>query len=98
MRSRRSERSTSSDMENNNDADSNRWVAERLSSLTPESEFRPNTVWALARLRRLRGMRIRHERLWGWTAAVTAAAFLCLLALPVPRAAAQRSLNFFAAA
>jgi hypothetical protein len=42
----------------------------------------------------LRDVRIRHIRLWGWTAAVTSAAFLCLLALPAPRAFAQRYLNF----
>ena len=85
-------------MENNNDADIDRWVAERMATLTPGSEFRPNSVWALARLGDLHGTRIRRELLWSWTAAVTSAAFLCLFALPVPRAAAQRSLNFLYAA
>ena len=85
-------------MENNNDADINRWVAERMTSLTPGSEFRPNTVRALARFRNLRDARFRHERLWTWMAPATLAAILCLLALPVTRVAAQRSLNSLYAA
>jgi hypothetical protein len=85
-------------MENNNNAEIDRWMVERLAMLTPDSKFRPNAIWALARFRKLRDVRSRHERLWGWTAAVASAAFLCFFALPAPRAAAQRSLNFIYAA
>jgi hypothetical protein len=81
-------------MENNNKPVIDGWVAERLATLTPDSEFRPNTIWALARFRRLRNAKSRHGQVWGWTAAVVSAALLCLSALPVPRAVAQRFLNF----
>jgi len=81
-------------MENDNKADLNRWAVERLSTLVPDSDFRPNTIWALARFRRLRGVRGRNGELWGWTAAVASVAFLCLFALSQPRAVALRGLNF----
>src|SRR5258708_9591873 len=85
-------------MENDNDVDINRWVSERMTSLTPGTEFRPNAAWAFARFRGMRGARIRRERLWRWAAAVTSSAFLCLLVFPVPRATAQHSLNSLYAA
>jgi hypothetical protein len=81
-------------MENNNKADIDRWVAERLATLMPDSEFRPNSIWALARFRTLRDVRSRHGRLCGWMAAVVSVTLLCLFALPAPRAVAQRFLNF----
>jgi hypothetical protein len=85
-------------MENNNKADIDRWIVERLSTLTPDSEFRPNTIRALARFRTLRDVRSRQGQLWGWTAAVASAALLYLFALPASRAVAQRGLNFSYAA
>jgi len=85
-------------MENNNDADVGRWVGERLANLKPDSEFRPNTIWALARFRSRRAKRSREARFWGWTTAVASAAFLCVLAFPAPRGAARRLLDFSYAA
>ena len=67
-------------MEKNNKADIDRWVDERLATLTSDNEFRPNAIWALARFRRLRGMGRRRGRMWGWTAAAVSVAFLCLFA------------------
>jgi len=81
-------------MENNKDADINRWVAERLNTLDPGSEFHPNAALALARFRNLRQTRFRRTRLWGWTAAVASVALLFVLALPETRAVAQHWLNF----
>jgi hypothetical protein len=80
-------------MEKNNKLIINRWVAERLATLAPDSEFRPNTMWALAHFRTLRDAKIRHGH-WGVTAVMVSAALLCLFALPVSRAIVQRSLNF----
>lgn len=82
-------------MEKNNKTDIDRWVDERMATLTPDSEFRPNPIWALARFRRLRGIGSRRRRMWGWTTAAVSAAFLCLLAFPTLRAAPQLCLNFY---
>jgi hypothetical protein len=82
-------------MENNENADSNRWVIERLATLMPDREFHPNTGWALARFRSLRGVRSRRRQLWGLTAAVASVAFLCMFAVPAPRMIAQRGLDFY---
>src|SRR5579862_3435486 len=87
-------RSTSSAMENNKDADLNQWITERLNTLDPGSEFRPNEASALARFRRLRDTRFRRTRTWGWTAAAISATLLCVLALPATRSATRHWLNF----
>jgi hypothetical protein len=84
----------SSAMENNKNADMNRWVDERLNALTPGDDFRPNAAWALARFRNLRETKFPRGRMWGWTAAAASAVFLFVFALPAPRAVAQRCLNF----
>src|SRR5215469_17295658 len=81
-------------MEKNNAPAVNAWVAERLATLMPDSEFRPNTAWALAHFRALRNTKSRYGHLWGWTAAAISAALLCLFALSVPRMVTQRFLNF----
>jgi hypothetical protein len=75
-------------MANNNDANENRWVDERLRSLeTPELE--PNYDAARGRLRE-RDTSARTTRRRWTTAAAIGAAILLLAALPWPRAAAQR--------
>lgn len=85
-------------MENNPNADLDRWVSERMSALAPGSEFRPNASWAFSRFLCLRATRIRKGRVWGWTAIAACIALLCLLAIPNSRVVAQRWLNFNAAA
>jgi hypothetical protein len=81
-------------MEKNDRLVIDRWVAECLATLTPDSEFRPNTMWALARFRTLRDAKSRYGQLWGLTAVMVSAALLCLFALPAPRAVGQRFLSF----
>ena len=85
-------------MVNNRDADVAKWVGERLANLMPDSEYHPNAIRALARFQSLRAKRGRQVQFWGWTTAVASAALLCALALPAPRAAAQRFLDFYHAA
>ncbi len=77
-------------MENNNDAEVEQWVGERLANLTPDSEFRPNTIWALSRFRSLVARRSRKARFLGWAIAAAMAVVLFLFALPMPRSVAQR--------
>src|SRR5215471_9436286 len=75
-------------MANNNDANETGWVAERLQSLDT-----PNVVVnhdaARGRLREREASAQRSRRAWA-TAAVIGAVILVLVALPWPRAAAQR--------
>src|SRR5579862_888465 len=84
-------------MENNNDADVAKWVDERLADLTPDSEFRPNTMRALGRFRNLRAKRGGQVRFWGWTTAMASAALVFALALPAFRAPAPRFVDFYRA-
>ena len=85
-------------MANNNDTQSRwveEWVEERLKSLDAAGESHPDTVQARARLRMRQTAMAPHARRrarWTWVAVATA---LCLapLALPAPRAFAQRVLN-----
>jgi len=74
-------------MENNND-----WASVRLGALSPDKEWTPDVNRGLARFRERREIRTTRARVWTWSAA-TAAAGLCLLAFPAPRAAAQYCLN-----
>ena len=72
-------------MDKNND----RWVEERLATLTPDSEWQPNVRNGLAKLReRANGT----ARVWNWAWAIVAtiAACLCLIALPASRMSARR--------
>jgi hypothetical protein len=75
-------------MANSNDTNESRWVDERLQALeTPDVE--PNYDAARGQLRERESAARRSRRAWT-TAAAIAAAMLVLLALPRPRAAAQR--------
>jgi hypothetical protein len=75
-------------MANSNDTNESRWVDERLQALeTPDVE--PNYDAARGQLRERESAARRSRRAWT-TAAAIAAAMLVLLALPWPRAAAQR--------
>jgi peroxiredoxin len=82
-------------MAKNSEANMNHWVDERLAILSPDNEWQPNVARGLARLRERRGS--NHVRSWSWAAAVTiasvAAVCLALVALPAPRALAQRCLD-----
>jgi cytochrome c biogenesis protein CcmG/thiol:disulfide interchange protein DsbE len=84
-------------MEKNSEMDVNRWVEERLATLSPDGEWQPNATRGLARLREQRGAGSGRGRRWAWAAAAATAACLCLMALPAPRALAQRCLNCSAA-
>src|SRR5262245_16679290 len=79
-------------MENNSngpmdDRDETRWVDERLQSL--EGNVRPNLAAGQARLRD-RGLRATRRRRRTWTASAIATGAIVVLAMPWPRAAAQR--------
>src|SRR5438309_934250 len=52
--SRRSERSISSDMEENSERQVSRWVEERLATLRPAGDWQTDTVAGFARLRQRR--------------------------------------------
>jgi peroxiredoxin len=84
-------------MAKNSEMSVNHWVDERLAALSPESEWQPNVARGLARLRERRGSGSGRGRSWSWVAAVTmasiAAVCFCLIALPAPRALAQRCLD-----
>jgi cytochrome c biogenesis protein CcmG/thiol:disulfide interchange protein DsbE len=82
-------------MAKNSEANMNHWVDEHLAILSPDNEWQPNVARGLARLRERRGS--NRGRSWSWMAAVTmasvAAVYVCLVALPAPRAFAQRCLD-----
>jgi hypothetical protein len=65
------------------DENSERWVEERLATLTPDSEWQPNVTKGLAELRNRANENARAQR-WVW-AIVPVAACLCLIALPASR-------------
>src|SRR5438552_7014768 len=88
--SRRSERSISSDMEENSERQVSRWVEERLATLRPAGDWQPDTVAGFARLRQRRAREGGRGRSWTWAAAAATAVSLGLMAFPAPRAAAQR--------
>src|SRR5262245_46245046 len=68
--------------------DDREWVEKRLKALEPPDDFHPNPV-RVARIRGREEMRIWWTRRV-WAAVAVATAGLVLLALPWPRAAAQR--------
>ena len=76
-------------MANNNDAHESRWVEDRLGALDAPGEFQPDVAGARLRLRQRDATAATRTRR-AWTAGVLAAAGLTVLALPWPRAAAQR--------
>jgi hypothetical protein len=78
-------------MANNNEANENRWVDERLATLNTTADSQPDIVRARAKLRERQSAPARQSRaLWLGGAA---AACLILLALPWPRAIAQELWN-----
>jgi thiol-disulfide isomerase/thioredoxin len=83
-------------MENNRELPVSRWVDERLATLSPESDWQPNTAKGFARFRELRDAGRRRSRIRGlMVAAATAAACLLLVStLRAPRVFAERCLNY----
>ncbi len=88
-RNKRSERSTSNDMDNNRD----QWVDERLGTLRPDSQWQPDVSRGLARFKAQREKDGRRARRWGWLVAGAVAAGLPLMAFPTTRAFAQRCVS-----
>ena len=91
-RTRRSERSTSNDMETNHESNDSRWVEERLSALSDNGEWHPDPSLGLTRLR---GGRERHRRAGrrrGLTVALATASSVSLAAFPVAQTFAGRCL------
>ncbi len=77
-------------MEKNSDMHGDRWVEQRLASLNSQTEWQPDTCRGLARLREQQGVGAVRSRTWTRRGMAAAAAGLCLLALPAPRALAHR--------
>jgi len=73
------------------ETDVNRWVDERLSSLDPPADWRPDSSAAFARLRRLHAPARRRWWLWASLSAAAAAAAACavLLLVSTPSACAN---------
>ena len=84
-------------MEKNSEMHVDRWVDERLATLSPDRGWQPNAAWGLARLRE-RGSRTKRGRRWTWAVAVAGGVCICLVALPVPRAIGERCLNYMCSA
>src|SRR5260370_13761054 len=89
-RRRRSERSTSRDMEKNNEMDANHWVDDHLAKLGSSNEWRPNVTRAFARFKEQRDRREFGIRRWTRVAAIVTVLILLVVALPGPRAVAHR--------
>ncbi len=80
-------------MDNNNDLNQDRWVNDRLASLSPDHEWQPNLQRGLARLQERRNAQRGSDRSWGWVAAGIVAAGLPLMALPATRVIAHRCVS-----
>lgn len=78
-------------MDDDNETQVGRWVDDRLATLSRDTEWHPDIMRGLARLRQQRGARRRPQR-WAWAAAA-ATASLALIALPAPRVLAQHCLH-----
>jgi len=72
-------------MDTNAEMNLDRWVGDRVASLSLANEWRPDPARALARFNERRFAQHGHGRRWMWALAATAAACLCLLALPAAR-------------
>jgi thiol-disulfide isomerase/thioredoxin len=83
-------------MEKNCDLLIDRWVDERLATLSPDNEWQPNIAKGFVRFRELRDAGRRRSWMRGLTvAAATAAVCLSLVAtLRAPRVFAERCLNY----
>lgn len=71
-------------MERNDGNASGPWVARKISTLSQNEDWLPNTDRALAHLREKRAKSGR-GRVWMWGAAAAAIACICLLAFPTSR-------------
>jgi peroxiredoxin len=80
-------------MAKNSEVNVNRWVDERLATLSPENEWQPNTSKGLARFREQRRSGTGRVRRWTLIAAAAVAACLFLMALPVSQVLAHRCLE-----
>lgn len=76
-------------MANSNDSNETRWVEKRLGTLETPGEFQPDVAGARIRLREREAAAAKRASR-AWTTMVIAAVGLTVLALPWPRAAAQR--------
>ena len=77
-------------METNEKGNVNRWVDDRLGSLTPAVDWQPDAPRALARLHERRAAESGRVRRWAWVVAAAAATSLSLAAFPATRAFAER--------
>jgi peroxiredoxin len=57
-------------------------VDEQLARLSPEDDWRPDTMHALAKFREARDRQTRAARSWIWATAAAMAVFVCVLAFP----------------
>src|SRR5262249_12793841 len=77
-------------MEKNNDTNLNQWVNDRLGSLHPDEQWRPNAIRGFARLEEQRdGGRRRQRRLACLAVGIVATVVFCL-AFPATRTLAER--------
>lgn len=77
-------------MEKNNDTNLNQWVNDRLGSLHPDEQWRPNAIRGFARLQVQRDGGRRRRRRFAWLAAGIAATVVFCLAFPATRTLAER--------
>ena len=81
-------------MEKHDEANLDRWVGERLETLTPDSRWEPSVPHGLARLRGRHDSRILGRRSSFWIVAAAAAALVVTMAAPSARAFAERCGEF----
>ncbi len=79
-------------MERNNAIHEDRWVSDRISSLTPSEEWQPSAGKGLVRFRE-RALRAESRRTWALMTTAAAAVCLCITVFPSIRAAAKRFCN-----
>jgi peroxiredoxin len=80
-------------MEKHNDLRVSNWVNERLALLGPSSEWQPNAVRGLERVRERQFNGNPLRRRWVWAAVAVAGLALCVAVLPQPRVLAYRCLD-----
>lgn len=72
-------------MDKSYEMDLNRWVDDKLATLSSTDKWQPDTERALARLKELHGHKGGRVMLWPWAAAPLLALCLCLAVLPRSR-------------
>ena len=70
-----------------------RWVDDCMAALRADESWSPNADAALTRLRAQLDTRRAHQPRWLWAAALSTVAGIALIALPAPRALAERCLT-----